>query len=91
MSTQRKQSSAEFKARVALEALKGLQTITALASPYGVHPTPMVHGKHRLHKEMSDSFSARRAKRAHDHEAFQAQLYPPSGQLKVAWDWVKKS
>ena len=39
MSTQRKQYSAEFKARVALEALKGLKTVNELASTYGVHPT----------------------------------------------------
>src|SRR5712691_4127984 len=38
MSTQRQQYSAEFKARVALEALKGLKTVNELASTYGVHP-----------------------------------------------------
>jgi putative transposase len=90
MSTQRKQYSAEFKARVALEALKGLKTVNELASTYGVHPTQIAHGKHRLQKEMPDIFSARRAKREHDHEAFQAQLSQQIGQLKVALDWVKK-
>jgi transposase-like protein len=90
MSTQRKQYSAELKARVALEARKGLKTVNELASAYGVHPTQIVHGKHRLHKEMPDMFSARRAKREHDQEAFQAQLYQQIGQLKVEWDWRKK-
>jgi putative transposase len=90
MSTQRKQYSAEFKARVALEALKGLKTINELASTYGVHPTQIAHWKHRLQKEMPDIFSARRAKREHDHEAFQAQLYQQIGQLKVELDWMKK-
>ena len=47
MSTQRKQYSAEFKARVALEALKGLKTVNELASTYGVHPTQIAHWKHR--------------------------------------------
>jgi putative transposase len=91
MSTQRQQSSAEFKARVALEALKGLKTINALARTYGVHPTQMAHWKHRLHKELPDIFSARRAKREHDYEAFQAQLYQQIGQFKVELDWVKKT
>ena len=59
MSTQRKQYSAEFKARVALEALKGLKTVNELASTYGVHPTQIAHWKHRLQKEMADIFSAR--------------------------------
>ena len=35
-------------------------------------------------------FSARRDKRAHDQEAFQAQLYQQIGQRKVELDWVKK-
>ena len=91
MSTQRKQYSAEFKARVAFEALKGLKTINELASAYGVHPTQIAHWKHRLQQEMPDIFSARRAKREHDHEAFQAQLYQQIGQLKVELDWVKKT
>jgi putative transposase len=90
MSTQRKQYSAEFKARVALEALKGVKTVNELASAYGVHPTQIAHWKHRLHKEMPDIFSARRDKRDRDQEAFQAQLYQQIGQLKVELDWVKK-
>src|ERR671939_1830243 len=90
MSTQRKQYSAEFKARVALEALKGLKTVNELASTHGVHPTQIAHWKHRLPKEMPEIFSARRAKRAQDQEALQAQLYQQIGQLKVELDWLKK-
>ena len=72
-SPQRKQSSAAWKARVALEALKGLKTVNELARTYGVHPTQIAHGKHRVHKERPDIVSARRVTRAHDQEAFQAQ------------------
>ena len=90
MSTQRKQYSAELKARVALEALKGLKTVNELASTYGVHPTQIAHWKHRRQKEMPEIFSARRAKHEHDQEVFQAQLYQQIGQLKVELDWVKK-
>src|SRR4029453_4398331 len=60
------------------------------SSIYGVHPTPSAHGKHRLQKEMPEIVSARRAKRAHDQEAFEAQLSQQIGQLKVALDWMKK-
>ena len=90
MSTQRKQYSAQFKARVALEALQGLKTVNELASTYGVHPTQIAHWKHRLQQEMSEIFSVRRDKRERDQEAFQAQLYQQIGQLKVELDWVKK-
>jgi transposase-like protein len=89
MSTQRKHYSADFKARVALEALKGLKPVKEFASTYGVHPTQIAHWKHRLQKELPDIFSARRAKREHDHEAFQAQFYQQIGQRKVELDWVK--
>jgi transposase-like protein len=90
MSTQRKRYSAEFKARVALEALKGHKTVNELASMYGVHPTQITHWTHRLQKEVPDIFSVRRAKREQDHEVLQAQLYQQIGQLKVELDWLKK-
>src|SRR5438067_3340673 len=79
-----------FKARVALEALHGLKTVNELASTYGVHPTQIAHWKHRLHKEMPEIFSARRAKREDEHEALQAQVYQQIGPRKVELDWLKK-
>src|SRR5256886_17473476 len=90
MSTQRKRYSAECKARVALDAVKGLKTVNELASTYGVHPTQIAHWKHQLQKEMPEIFSARRAKRVHDQAAFEAQLYQQIGQLTVELDGVKK-
>jgi putative transposase len=90
MSTQRKQYSAEFKARVALAALKGLTTVHELASTSGVHPSPIAHWTHSLHKEMPEIFSARRAKREQDQEALPAQLSQQIGQRKVELDWLNK-
>ena len=55
-----------------------------------MHPTQITHWKHQLHKEVPYIFSARRDKREHDQEAFQAPLYQHIGQLKVELDWVKK-
>ena len=83
MSTQRKRYSAEFKARVALDALKGHKTVNELASTYRVHPTPITHWKHQLQKEVPQIFSARRAKREHDQDALQAPWYQQIGPLKV--------
>jgi putative transposase len=90
MSTQRKRYSAEFKARVALDAIKGHKTVNELASICGVHPTQITHWKHQLQKEVAQIFSAQRAKRAQDQDALQAQLYQQIGQLKVELDWLKK-
>ena len=90
MSTQRKRYSAEFKARVALDAIKGHKTVNELASLYGVHPTQITHWKHQLQQEVLHIFSARRAKREQDQDALQARLYQQIGQLKAELDWLKK-
>lgn len=90
MATQRKQYSAEFKARVALEALKGQKTLNELVGMYEVHPTQIIKWKNHLQSELPQLFSNRRDKREQDHEALTAQLYQQIGQLKVEVDWLKK-
>ena len=90
MATQRKHYSADFKARVALEALKGHHTMNELVSRYGVHPTQITKWKKQLQSELPQIFSQRREKHAQDQEALQAQLYQQIGQLKVELDWLKK-
>ena len=91
MSTQRKRYSAEFKARVALDAIKGHKTINELASIYGVHPSQITHWKHQLQQEVPQIFSARRATREQDQDVLQAQLYQHIGQLKMELEWLKKT
>ena len=91
MATQRKNYGAEFKARVALEAIKGHKTINELVSHFGVHPTQINKWKRHLQTELPQIFSNRREKREQDHEALQAQLYQQIGQLKVELDWLKKN
>ncbi len=90
MATQRNNYGAEFKARVALEALKGHKTINELVSHFGVHPTQINKWKKHLQTELPQIFSTRREKHEQDHEALQAQLYQQIGQLKVELDWLKK-
>ena len=48
MSQKRKRHSDEFKARVALEAVKGVRTLSELSSEYGVHPTVIAHWRRQL-------------------------------------------
>lgn len=90
MSAQRKHYGAEFRARVALEALKGHKTANELAGTYGVHPTQIGKWKKQLQDELPQIFSTRREKRHQDNEALLAQLYQQIGQLKVELDWMKK-
>jgi putative transposase len=88
--TQRQRYSAEFKARVALEALKGHKTVHAFAGTYGLPPTPMAQWKKHLERELPQLFASRRERREQEHEAVQAQLYQQIGPLKVEVDWLKK-
>jgi transposase-like protein len=90
MATQRNNYSADFKARVALEALKGHKTINELVSHFGVHPTQINKWKKQLQSELPQIFSNRREQPEQNHEALQAQLYQQIGQLKVELDWLKK-
>lgn len=90
MSRQRKSYSADFKAKVALAAIKGQQTINEIASHYGVHPNLVVQWKKHALDAIPDSFSVRRARDAHADDELKAQLYQQIGQLKVELDWLKK-
>jgi putative transposase len=90
MSKQRKIYSAEFKAKVALAAIKGQQTINEIASSFGVHPNQVMQWKKQALEAIPDSFSARRARDVRSDEELKAQLYQQIGQLKVELDWLKK-
>jgi transposase-like protein len=89
MTTQRKRYSAEFKAWLAFEALKGEQTLNELASEYGVHPTQIAQWKKHVQTEGPRLCAARAGKREEAEEALKAQLYQQIGQLKVELDWLK--
>ena len=62
MTIKRKRHSGEFKAKVALEALKGLKTVNELAAGYGVHPTQISQWKCQLGAEAKEIFGSRRLK-----------------------------
>ena len=90
MAIQRKRYSAEVKARVALEAIKGQKTTNELASEYGVHPTQIAQWKKQVLEELPQLFSSRREKAEQAEEELKAALYQQIGQLKVELDWLKK-
>ena len=86
----RKNYSADFKSRVALEAIKGERTLAELASMYEVHPNQIRAWKKRLLAEVSDIFSDRRRKKKVDEEGVKAKLFEEIGRLKIELDWLKK-
>ena len=90
MPSMRKQYEASFKAKVALEALKGEKTMAQLASEYDVHPNQIGRWKAELLEKLPELFSDRRKRVDKDREETEAELYRQIGQLKVELDWLKK-
>lgn len=89
MTKKRKQYSAQFKFRVALEAAKESKTISELASEYGVHPTMVRTWKKQLMGTGADVFQ-NSAKRSEPEGVAEAELYEQIGRLKMELEWVKK-
>lgn len=90
MPTPRRSYSAEFKAKLALDAIKGRQTINELAAAHGVHPNQISQWRTQLLEAAPGIFSERGTQRQKAAEELQAQLYQQIGQLKVELDWLKK-
>ena len=87
---QRKNYSADFKARVAIAAIKGDKTVNEIASIYCVHPNQVSTSKKQALSIIPNAFSSRLARQAESDEQLKARLYQEIGQLKVELDWLKK-
>ena len=90
MKGMRKQYEAAFKAKVALEALKGEKTIAQIASETGVHPNQIRQWREHLLAVLPEIFSNRRPREETSRDDLEAELYRQIGQLKVELDWLKK-
>ena len=90
MKRQRKQYSADLKARIALEAIKGQKTVQEIASHYGIHPNMVTHWKKQLLDGAAEIFSNGKIREAESDEQLKAELYQQVGKLQVEVDWLKK-
>lgn len=90
MKSQRNRYSSDFKAKVALEALKGHKTINEIAAKFQVHPNQVTQWKKQLLEALPSIFSDRRLRDDKEREQLEATLYQQIGQLKVELDWLKK-
>jgi len=86
----RRNLSAAFKAKVALEAIKGHKTINEIATEYDVHPNQVSAWKKKLLESSTDAFTRKNERREEDFEAERDRLYRQIGQLKVEVDFLKK-
>ena len=90
MKRQRRQYSADWKAKVALEAIKGQRTVQEIASHYEVHPSLVTHWKRQLLEGAAEIFSNGKRVAADADEELKAELYQQIGKLQVEVDWLKK-
>lgn len=90
MRRKRRALPAEFKAKVALAALRGDLTLNEVAAKYEVHANQVSTWKKQLLEASKDFFSDGRGHRKQDEEELVARLYQEIGQLKVELDWLKK-
>lgn len=87
----RTKHSSDFKAKVALAALKEESTITEIAVKFGVHPNQVGQWKRRAVEGLADVFSGRTGQESTDQEAKVKELHAKIGQLQVERDFLAKA
>ena len=90
MGKHRRQFSAELKAKIAVEALKGQRTVQEIASSYSVHPNQVTTWKKQLLDFSAEAFSSGRVHSDEADEHLRTELYAQIGKLKVELDWLQK-
>jgi len=89
-SKQRIAHTPEFKAKVGLEALRGVKTINEIGQDYGVHPTQVGLWKKEIQEQAKTLFEGKRGPRPVAGHREPDLLYSEIGKLKVELDWLKK-
>lgn len=86
----RRKFTAQFKAKVALEAIKGLKTLNELAQQYEIHPNQISAWKKELEEGAIELFDKKRGPQKEAKEEDNSKLYEKIGQLQIELDWLKK-
>jgi transposase len=90
MTTTRKQHSPAFKARVAIEAIRGEKTLSQLGSQFKVHPIQIAKWRKSAMEQLPELFVDGRKRKEQSAEGGNDALYEEIGRLKVELDWLKK-
>ena len=91
MKAKRRRHEPEFKARVALEALKGIQTIQQIAKEFDIHPVQVSEWKKAMLEGATGVFGPNREKAdGEDFERQRDELHAKIGQLTIEVDFLRK-
>ena len=85
----RRVHSAEFKAKVGMEAVRGLKTLNEIGQQYGVHPVVVSQWKKEIIAGAATLFTGKRGPKPVAY-ADEERLYGEIGRLKMELDWIKK-
>jgi transposase-like protein len=86
----KRQHTADFKIKVALEAIKQTKTVAQIANEYGVHPTQIKRWKQSVEEGLIGVFSDNSGRALKDKDELIDKLYHQIGKLQVQVDWLKK-
>jgi len=91
MKAKRRRHDPQFKARVALEALKGVKTVQQIARDFDLHPVQVTGWKKQLLEQSSSVFEAGKEQAQNeDFERERAALHSKIGELSVQVDFLRK-
>lgn len=90
MKEQRRKHTGEFKAKVALEALKGLETVNQIAAKYEVHPVQVSNWKKELLAGAGSLFERKNAKADKTSEKEREELERKVGRLTMEVEFLEK-
>jgi transposase len=90
MGNTRRKFSSEFKSKVVLEALKERQTLSELASLFGIHPQQITNWKKEFLEKSAQIFELKSAGKSNIEEQEKEFLYAQIGQQKVEIEFLKK-
>lgn len=87
----RRKFSSEFKAKVAIEALKERYTLAQLAERFELHPNQISQWKQEFIERSGSIFDSKAKKGAEDDQVDTDNLYTKIGRLEMERDFLKKS
>lgn len=87
----RKTHTAQFKAKVALAAIKEQKTTNELTAEYGIHASQLNNWKKQALMAIPGAFTTKKDKAQADQQMLIDELYKQIGQLTVERDWLKKN